>query len=273
MQTITRQSRTGALAFAGSTVLLITLLLAAGCTGQAPAGRLDGTEWTLVQYLQNKKTVQALASNPVTLTFGDDKKLAGSAGCNRYFASWERSGSSLVIGQAGSTLMYCGESGVMEQESAYLALLAEVKTFAIDGDRLVLADTSGNAILTFSKTVPPAPLPLTGTNRTLSSVPIPDAVSSVIAGSQVTAAFESGGKMAGSAGCNRYFAGYAANGTSMTISGIGSTKMMCHEPDIMNQESAYLAALESVRGYQITGSTLVLAGSDGSPLLTFSGQP
>lgn len=79
--------------------------------------------------------------------------------------------------------------------------------------------------------------------------------------------------MAGSSGCNNYFAGYTANGTSLAISGIGSTRMMCPQQDIMNQESAYLTALESVRGYGINGSTLVLTGNGSSSLLTFSGQP
>ena len=32
-------------------------------------------------------------------------------------------GTAITIGQAGSTMMYCAEAGVMDQESAYLALL------------------------------------------------------------------------------------------------------------------------------------------------------
>lgn len=268
-----KRTRTGAVALGGGTVLLISMLLTAGCTGQGPEDRLTGTDWTLVQYSQDTKTVQALPGSPVTLTFGDDGRLFGSAGCNRYFASWKASGSLLTIGQAGSTLMYCGEPGVMEQESAYLGLLPEAGSFAIDGDHLVLSDRSGNVILTFVKTVPPAPLPLIGTNWTLSSVHTPGAVSSVIAGSEITAVFGPDGKVAGSAGFNRYFAGYTATGNSMSITGIGSTRMMCPDKDVMDQEYAYLAALESVRGYQVNGGTLVLAGSDGSPLLTFSGRP
>ena len=272
MQAMMKRTRTGFFALAGSTIFLALLLLAAGCTSQAPAVPLNGTEWTLVQYSQNATTVMALAGNPVTLTFGNDGNLAGSAGCNRYFASWQVSGSSLTIGQAGSTMMYCGEPGVMDQESAYLGLLPEAGSFAINSDRLVISDKSGNAILTFAKTITPASLPLVGTNWTLSSIQTRDASSSVIAGSKVTAVFDASGKMTGSAGCNNYFAGYTVRGASLTISGTGSTRMMCHDQGIMSQESAYLAALESVQGYQINGSSLVLTDNNSSSLLTFSGQ-
>lgn len=272
MHAIMKRTRTGAATLAGIIVFLVILLLAAGCTSQAPAGQLNGTEWTLVQYTQNATTVTALAGTPVTLTFGNNGNIAGSAGCNRYFASWQVSGSSLTIGQAGSTLMYCSKTGVMDQESAYLALLPEAGSFALEGDRLIISDKSGNAILTFSKDTTPATLPLVGTNWTLSSVSSGTAASPVVAGSRVSAVFDSRGKMAGSAGCNNYFAGYTANETSLAISGIGSTRMMCAQQDIMTQESAYLSALESVQGYQITGSSLVLTDNNGSSLLTFSGQ-
>jgi len=63
-----------------------------------------------------------------------------------------------------------------------------------------------------------------------------------------------------------------ANGTSMTISNTGSTKMMCHDPGVMSQESVYLATLASVARYQINGTLLVLLDSNGTTILTFAGQ-
>ena len=68
-------------------------------------------------------------------------------------------------------MMYCGEPGVMDQESAYLALIGNAKTVGIDGDRLTLADAKGTPILIFTKTVPPAQEPLVGTNWTLGILP------------------------------------------------------------------------------------------------------
>jgi heat shock protein HslJ len=267
------QKTANGITLAGSTVLIIFFLVVAGCTSHSPAGRLIGTEWTLVQYTQNAKTVPAPAGTPVTIAFGDDGKITGSAGCNRYFATWGASGSALTIGQAGSTMMSCSEPGAMDLERAYLDLLPKAVSFVIDSNRLVISDKSGNAILTFTKTTPAASLQLIETNWTLSSIQSGNTVSSVVAGSRVTAVFDSGGKMAGSSGCNNYVAVYTANGTSLTISSIGSTMMACPEQEIMNQESRYLAALGSVQGYWTNGSTLVLTGNGSSSLLTFSGLP
>jgi heat shock protein HslJ len=52
--------------------------------------------------------------------------------------------------------MACGTPGVMQQESAYLSLLGQTKTFTIKGERLALADVKGTPILTFAKSVMPA---------------------------------------------------------------------------------------------------------------------
>ncbi|MFA4877731.1 MAG: META domain-containing protein [Methanoregula sp.] len=157
MQKISKQTRAGAITCAAGALFLILMILASGCTGQVPASRLNGTEWTLAQYWQDAGAVQAVTSTPATISFGDDGRLYGSAGCNRYFASWEATGSSLSVGQAGSTMMYCGEPGVMDQESAFLTLLSQAKSYAIDGNRLIISDMSGKPILTFTKTLPPTP--------------------------------------------------------------------------------------------------------------------
>ena len=137
-------------------LILIPFLLVAGCTGQTPEPRLSGTGWTLTGYVHDGTPVQALTTTKVTLDFGINGQITGTAGCNRYFASYEVKGTAITIGQAGSTMMYCGEPGVMDQESAYLTLLGKAKTYTIKGDRLTLADAKGTPVLTFAKSVLPA---------------------------------------------------------------------------------------------------------------------
>jgi heat shock protein HslJ len=51
--------------------------------------------------------------------------------------------------------MACGTTGVMQQESTYLSLLNQAKTFTINGDRLSLADGKGSTLLSFAKAVAP----------------------------------------------------------------------------------------------------------------------
>ncbi len=124
----------------------------------------------------------------------------------------------------------------MDQESSYLTLLARSKTISEVGDRLTLSDEKGVAVLTFARTIPPKQQPLLGTNWTLDSFHTGDAVSSVLAGTTITAVFTKDGSITGSAGCNQYFASYNVTGTSLQVSQAGSTKMACGAPGVMQQE-------------------------------------
>jgi len=250
-------------------MILIPVLVATGCTGQAPESRLSGTGWTLTGYVRNGTPTQALGVTKVTLDFGDNGQISGTAGCNHYFASYGVKGTAITIGQAGSTEMYCVTPGVMDQETAYLTLLGQAKTISVDGDRLTLADATGTTILTFVKTVPPAQEPLVGTNWSLESFHTGEAVSSVISGTAITAVFFDDGRVAGSAGCNRYFGQYTVTGTSLSIGAVGATKMNCGTPGVMQQESTFLAVLSQAKTFTINGDRLTLTDAKGITGLSF----
>jgi len=271
MKPIKKTTPLRVLPFLAGAMLLIPFLLFAGCTGQAPPDtRLNGSGWTLTGYVHNGTPAEALIGTTVTLDFGDDGHITGSAGCNHYFASYEVKGTTITIGQAGSTEMYCGTPGVMDQESAYLILLGQAKTIAIKGDKLTLSDAKGTAILTFAKTIPPAQEPLVGTTWTLESFHTADAVSSVLAGTTITAVFGADGSVSGSAGCNRYFASYNVTGTSLSISSVGSTKMACSAPGVMQQEGTYLTLISQAKTVTIKGDRLGLADAKGAAILSFA---
>jgi heat shock protein HslJ len=266
-------SRIGILPSLAGALFLISLILAAGCIGQAPSGaQLNGTGWALTGYMHDGMPVQVLNRTTVTLAFGNDGRITGSAGCNHYFASYEVRGTGITIGQAGSTEMYCLAPGVMEQESTYLSLLGQAKTVAVDGDRLTLSDAKGTPVLSFNTIIPPVPAPLVGTNWTLDSFHSGGSVSSVITGTSLTAVFDEEGRVSGSAGCNSYFAQYNSTGTSLSISGIGSTKMYCGTSGVMQQESTYLSLLGQVSSFAIEGNRLSVSDAKGIPLLSFVRQ-
>lgn len=251
-------------------MIVIPVLVVAGCTGNDTA--LDGTRWVLAGYLANGTLVPPLAGTTITLDFSRDTTLTGSAGCNHYFADYNLQGTAITVGPAGSTEMYCMGPGVMEQESAYLALISRAARVATDHATLTLTDSAGTTILTFTREVPPAQQPLVGTNWTLDSIYSGDAVSSVISGTTITAVFDAEGKISGSAGCNQYFGSYTATGTSLSIGSVGSTKMHCPGDGIMLQEMQYLAALGKTAGFSIAGSRLSLADANGTTLLSFTGD-
>lgn len=229
---------------------------------------LVGTDWELQWYNDGDAIVSVIAGTTVTAVFTEDG-FGGSAGCNHYFGTYAVDGAKMTVGTIGSTEMYCENPGVMEQESTYLGLLGTVASFTIEGEELTLLDANGTKVLMFAKAVPPEPKPLVGTNWTLESLHTGDAVSSVIAGSEITAVFGEDGKVAGSAGCNNYFATYTVNGTAMTIGTAGSTRMACPDEGIMKQESTYLMLLGTVAAFTIEGDRLSLMDENGTAVLVF----
>jgi heat shock protein HslJ len=70
------------------------------------------------------------------------------------------------------------------------------------------------------------------------------------------------GRISGTAGCNRFNAGYRMDSGQIQIAGISTTRMAC-EPDVMEREDAFLASLASVTAIQMDGADLILITPDG----------
>jgi heat shock protein HslJ len=95
------------------------------------------------------------------------------------------------------------------------------------------------------------------------------AVVSVLGGTEITAQFDAG-RMAGSAGCNSYTSGYSVSGNAIEIGPAASTRMACASPEgVMEQETAYLAALPTARVYRIDGTRLFLETAEGARIASF----
>lgn len=225
-----------------------------------------GSEWRLVSYGPSAAPLTPVENTLVTLKFISETELAGSAGCNSYFGTYNLQGETFTTSGVGSTMMACGEEGVMEQESAFLQLLNEGGLLARAGDELTLTNASGT--LKFERVVPPPPAALEGTLWQLESFSSNDAVMSLYAGTEITATLEDG-KVAGSAGCNNYFGSYTLTGEAVQFSALGSTKMACEE-EVMKQESRFLEALQGATGFVIEGQTLTLSGGAETLIFTAS---
>jgi heat shock protein HslJ len=80
------------------------------------------------------------------------------------------------------------------------------------------------------------------------------------------------GKIAGTTGCNQYFADAQVDLEAGTISvgAIGMTRMACRGP-VADQEMAFVSLLEKIARYEISGSQLTLLGEDGEALV-FKGK-
>ena len=95
-------------------------------------------------------------------------------------------------------------------------------------------------------------------------------MTAVLPDATVTASFM-GGKLSGSAGCNRYFGNYNT-GTEHQLSistHIGATMMAC-APPVAEQERQYLDRLPVVVAFQLEGSSLRLLDKDQRAVLEYS---
>lgn len=95
------------------------------------------------------------------------------------------------------------------------------------------------------------------------------AVTSLIAGTEITVHFDEDGRLYGTSGCNDYTTSYSVDGNRISLRPAAATRKFCTLPDgVMQQEAAYLDALESAATWQVRGDTLELFTKDGALAVT-----
>jgi heat shock protein HslJ len=114
---------------------------------------IAGISWRLETYKGSAGTM--IGINPATTVnalFGFEGSITGSAGCNSYTGSYTHTGQNRIsIGPLATTRKYCGEPGVMDQETAYLADLQAAASYQVtDGGKLHLMDATGTTVLVYS---------------------------------------------------------------------------------------------------------------------------
>ena len=82
----------------------------------------------------------------------------------------------------------------------------------------------------------------------------------------VTLNFEADDQLNGSAGCNQYNGRYELDGSKLTIGPLASTRMACLDNGIMDQESAFLQALQSAHNLSQVANALLITYDDGELL-------
>jgi heat shock protein HslJ len=240
----------------------------AGCSSTGESARLEGTIWALESY-QNAdgETVDALPDSGAGADF-ENGEVSGTSGCNRFFGSYEVDGDSISIGPLGSTLMAC-PGPLMDQEIGFMTSFQSAATYEISGDTLTMSNADGEVVVTF---VESEPLSLTGINWIANGVNNGrGGVQSIIIGNEITAVFSEDGSLSGSAGCNNYSGTYEVDGENISIGPLVTTRMACEEPEgTMEQESEYLAALETVSTWSIDGDVLDLRTSEGARAVSYN---
>jgi heat shock protein HslJ len=163
------------------------------------------------------------------------------------------------------TLVACPPGSLADQ---FLTNLKGAAIYFFEGDNLLIDLMVDSGTMRFS----PQSMELAGTSWTATGVNNGQAaVTSLVAGTEITANFGADGSLTGSAGCNNYNATYQTEGNGLTISPATTTRMACSQPEgLMAQEMQYLAALETVATYQLQGNKLELRTAEGALAVIFA---
>jgi heat shock protein HslJ len=242
----------------GIGILTLGLLTAACSATGGTGGTLDGTGWQLKTYDVSGTATNVPAGVVIDARFADGK-VVGFAGCNTYTAPATIADAKLTVGPAATTMKAC-EPDVTAVEAAYLANLALSATFTATADALTIYGADGKQLLTYAAA---AANPLLGEWIVTGYNNGKEAVTSPIDGTELTATFTPDGQVGGNAGCNTFTGGYKLDGTSLTAGPLASTMMAC-EQDVMDQETAFLAALQTPTTVEPSGNTVTLRAADGA---------
>lgn len=187
----------------------------------------------------------------VGLDIHDDGTLSGQA-CNSYSASYVASAAGdLSVDAIAATRMSCGDAADAF-EASYLDGLQGATQWFVQGGQLLL---SGSAELVFG-VAGGADATLTGQEWLLTAI----GGAPVDAGLGIGVSFGEDGMATGSGGCNRFTGPYTAEGDSLSVGPLASTRMSCGVTTD-DLETSYLNALEAAVGFVISGQDLVISTS------------
>jgi heat shock protein HslJ len=158
----------------------------------------------------------------------------------------------------------------MKLADAFMTALVSARSYRISSLQLELLGADGTLLATFSaqsQSLARTSWRVTGINNGKGGVV------SLVAGTSVTMNFATGGKVAGSGGCNNYTSTYTQDGGKLTFASAVATRRMCAASGVMEQEQAFLKALESAATSRMEGNQLELRTTDGALALSLVRNP
>ncbi len=229
--------------------------------GTVEAGAIETTEWRLVAWRRAGGSIIDVPDDVTATAIFGDGRIMGSTGCNRYVGTCTLDGGSMRLSAIAATLMACPPPQTAV-EAGFLAALDRVVGVTATAERLELVAADGSVLLRF---VPRPATPLIAT--AWSAIGVNNgrgAVSSLVAGSRITATFGTDGRVTGNAGCNDYLARYELDGARLRIVRVVAKRSECADPEVGRQEASFLAALERVGSWWVEGDRLELRSDDGA---------
>lgn len=229
---------------------------------------IDHTAWKLKTYISVSETMEPVLESSEAWLRISDGRVSGHAGANTFFGAVKVEGTSLEFSASGSTMMM-GTPELMAQESQFMKWLEATADYQIVGNELRFRTAEQKVVLVF---VPRVDVSLVSPEW--NAVGINNGrggVQSLVAGTSVYMMFGDDGRVLGSSGCNGFSGPYERTGNFIKIGPLASTRMRCAEPDgIMEQEAAFLMALEKTQSFSIDGAVLELRDEGGALQVKFT---
>jgi heat shock protein HslJ len=228
-----------------------------------PGRALVGPVWVATRLNGHK----LLPATTISAEFDSEGSVSGSSGCNNYSTSYTVDGDGISFGEEIiSTMKLCDEP-VNEQESEYLQVLNEVEAFNIKDEELTLLNGNGNTLAVYmaqSQALEGTSWDVIYYNNGRGGV------TSLVIDTEITANFGEDGKLTGGSGCNSYSAAYESEDGNISIGPSAVTLKFCAEPEgTMEQESEYLAALQTAATYKVEGNSMNMRTADGATVANF----
>lgn len=266
---MTRPRAAASLALALGALLTVTVSPPPGQTRpaaelQAATPRpspLEGSAWLL----ESIPGQNALLPPVPTLRL-EKGRISGSDGCNRYSASVLVRGSVFRVSEEGpSTQMACPERQ-MRQAQSFRAALTAARGYSLRNGQLELMAANGTPVARFR----PQPQEIAGALWFVTGLNNGrQAVVSTLTGTTLSLELSARGRLAGTAGCNRYTAAVVLGPGTIQVGPPTATRRICVRPrGVMEQEIQFLSALESASHWQIEANRLELRRSDGALAVT-----
>jgi heat shock protein HslJ len=225
----------------------------------APQSNLANTNWKLISVDAFGTSNAPVGGVEITLNFSGNNTVNGSSGCNNYSGPYQLNGDQLTMGPLVSTMKACSNA-IMGQESFYLASLQKPAQVTQADNHLTLKFDGGKIVYNYEKVNTAAPATgLPGTKWDLRYLvdSAKQSKSSLLANTQITLIFDAADHLSGNDGCNQYNGSYQVNGNQITIGPLVTTMMAC-APEVMQQESTYMIALQSATSFEQSAQQLII---------------
>ena len=245
----------------------LCVVIVGGCGGEdgTPRASAGGTELVGTQWVLDVSALGVGGAGSVSswISFARGN-VNGNDGCNAFSGSYEADGSKLTFGPLAGTKKACG-APADEVAREVTTALARVRAYEIRADTLRMKDAGGETVLSYV-----AGTPGVEGDWTVISVLYDEAIRSVVVGTDLTADFSADGTISGNTGCNSFRGDYTLDGEELRIGPLTATKDACPTEEASEQETGYLAALESAVRIEQAGPELTLLNPKGQMAVTLT---